>query len=255
MRLEGKTALITGAGSGIGRGTALLFAKEGASIGVADVNKKGADETVEEIKKAGGNAIALVGDIRETEVCKAWATETAEAFGNKIDILFNNAGVASMGGVVAASESEWDRVLDINLRSYYIMTKYVVKYMKKAGKGKIVSTASVEAIRGSGMLAAYCASKGGVVSLTQAMALELAKLNICVNAVCPGAVVTGMTAMFLGNEKGQERIGKQTPIGRVGWPEDIAKVVLFLSCDDADFVTGQAIVVDGGLTVGITGVV
>jgi NAD(P)-dependent dehydrogenase (short-subunit alcohol dehydrogenase family) len=256
MRLKGKVALVTGGSSGMGRATALLFSEEGAKVVIADINAEGGNETVSKIRNTGGEAIFVAGDItKETEAKKI--VEIALTNYGKLDILFNNAGIVFVKDIVETGEEEWDRVLSINLKGMFLMSKYTIPEMIKTGGGSIINMASIYGLVGATKYTAYCASKGGVIALTKAMALELAPYKIRVNCVCPGNISTPMLdkeAAIWGKiwgktpEQVQEEFIRMEPIGRLGVPKEIAYNVLFLASDESSFVTGSAVVVDGGLT-------
>jgi NAD(P)-dependent dehydrogenase (short-subunit alcohol dehydrogenase family) len=251
MRLAEKVALITGGTSGTGRATALLFAQEGAKIAITGRNETRGREVVEGIKQAGGTAIFVRSDVRFAEECRRAVEETLQAFG-RLDILFNNAGVLYANTVPDCSEEEWDLTLDTNLKGTYLMSKFALLTMIAQGSGVIINNASGWGLVGGDAAAAYCASKGGVVLLTKAMAIDHARQGIRVNCVCPGDVDTPMLP-----EDAQRRGMKweaylasaaNRPMGRIGKPEEIAKAVLFLASDDSSFVTGAVLAVDGGGT-------
>jgi NAD(P)-dependent dehydrogenase (short-subunit alcohol dehydrogenase family) len=249
-KLEGKVALVTGAGSGMGRGVALLFGREGARIGVADCVATAARETAKMIVDGGGQAVAIETDVRKASDAERMVRVTVQSFG-RLDILSNNAGVNQVYAPAAdITEEEWDRVVDTNLKGYFLGCKYAIPVMLGKGGGVIVNTASTGALRGDFNSAAYCASKGGVLQLTRSMALDYARHNIRVNAICPGLTASGMSHDFVSNPELVEAWMKFQPIKMVGQPEDVARVALFLASDDARYITGAHIVVDGGLTVG-----
>jgi NAD(P)-dependent dehydrogenase (short-subunit alcohol dehydrogenase family) len=245
----GKVAFVTGAGSGIGRATALAFAREGARVVVTDVSEQGNEETARMIEQAGGQALALTCDVRRTEDVKRALDRTIETFG-RLDVAFNNAGV-EQGPVALAdlAEEDWDRILDIDLRGIFLCMKYEILQMLKQGGGAIVNTSSGAGVKGF-KGAAYVAAKHGVIGLTRAAALEYALSNIRINAVAPGIIDTSMMQRFTGGTtEGRESVISQEPIGRMGRPEEIAAAVLWLGSDAASFVTGATMVVDGGQTV------
>lgn len=247
MRLEGKVALITGAGSGIGRASALLFAREGARLVVADLSERKAAATVELIGDAGGESIAVAVDVRTSDGCAAMVAAAVDRWG-RLDILFNNAGTTRPGRAPELSEEDWDLVLDTNLKAVWLGCKHAIPEMRKVGGGAIVNTASVEGIVGDRASVAYCASKAGVVNLTRCLAVDHAQENIRANCVCPGVIGTPPVLRWLvPDDAQQERLGGLHPLGRLGRPDEVAAVALFLASDDSSFVTGAAVPVDGGL--------
>ncbi|MCI0810925.1 MAG: SDR family oxidoreductase [Chloroflexi bacterium] len=247
--LDGKTALVTGGGSGIGRATSLAYAQEGARVVVADVNVEGGEETVQLIKEAGGEAILVHADVAKPEDTQAMVAQAVEAFGS-LDCAFNNAGIS--GGTdrrLTADylEEDWDRVVGINLKGVWLCMKAEIPQMLKQGGGAIVNTASVAGLVAITGTVAYIAAKHGVTGLTKAAALEYAKSGIRVNAVCPGYIQTPMVqGIFVENEGFEERVASRHPIGRLGEPSEIAAAVIWLSSDAASFVTGHNMPVDGG---------
>jgi len=247
--LNGKVALVTGGASGIGRATAVLFARQGAAVTVVDVNEPDGRAVVQTIIDEGGQAIFVCGDVSRAEDCQLAVRQTVEQLG-KLDILFNNAGIIRRLSVIETSEEEWDRVMAINVKSVFLLSKYVIPIMAEAGGGVIINTASGWGLVGGRNAASYCASKGAVVLLTKAMALDHGAQNIRVNCICPGDTDTPMLsneAQQLGKSKEQFLAeSAQRPLQRVGSPEEIAQAALFLASDASSFVTGIALVVDGG---------
>lgn len=251
MKLQDKVAIITGAGSGIGKATAELFAREGASVVIADINGEAAQKVAQGIKAAGGKAEPIMVDVTKTDDIKAMINKAVETYG-KLDILFNNAGLPGES-FDDTTEEKWRLVMDINVTAPFLASKLAAAEMKKAGGGCIVMTGSTGGIRAGGRSASYATSKAAVIMLARALAKVLAKDKIRVNSVCPGSTYTGMTEAFLGYPKTEEerraRQAAQTgPMGRQGKPEEIAAAVLFLVSDDSSYVTGHALMVDGGLT-------
>jgi NAD(P)-dependent dehydrogenase (short-subunit alcohol dehydrogenase family) len=251
MRLAGKVALITGGTSGMGRATAVLFAQEGARVAITGRNELRGQEVVEEIEQASGTVIFIRSDVRFAEECRRAVEETLQAFG-RLDILFNNAGVLCANTVLDCAEEEWDLTLDTNLKGTYLMSKFALPAMIAQGSGVIINNASGWGLVGGDAAAAYCASKGGVVLLTKAMAIDHARQGIRVNCVCPGDVDTPMLPEDAQRRgmKWEEYLASAAnrPMGRIGRPEEIAKAVLFLASDDSSFVTGAVLAVDGGGT-------
>jgi NAD(P)-dependent dehydrogenase (short-subunit alcohol dehydrogenase family) len=247
--LANKVALITGAASGIGRATAQLFAREGASIAIADLNATAAKTLTEEIASTGHRAIFEPTDVTSEPDCRRIVERTLNEFG-RIDILFNNAGIIRRATVIDLNEQDWDRVMAVNVKSIFLMSKHVIPVMEKAGGGSIINTASGWGLAGGAKAAVYCASKGAVVLLTKAMAIDHGPQKIRVNCICPGDTDTAMLrteAQQLG-EPGDNFLKEAAhrPLGRVGKPEEIAQAALYLASDASSFVTGTALVVDGG---------
>lgn len=248
-RLHDKVAVITGAGSGMGRASALLFAAEGAKVLVADVNERGGEETVETITAAGGRAAFLRTDVASSEDVKRMVMTALKRFGT-LDILFNNAGIAGESARLAdQSEENWHRVIGINLTGVYLGMRHAIPVMLEQGGGSIISTASVAGMVGWARAAAYSAAKGAVINLTRTAAIEYARRNIRVNCICPGVIHTPLLEGIQGDiEAGRDRLNRMQPMPRIGTPDDIAQMALYLASDDAAFVTGAAMVVDGGYT-------
>ncbi|MBI2858835.1 MAG: glucose 1-dehydrogenase [Chloroflexi bacterium] len=253
MKLKDKVAIITGGGSGIGKASATLFAKEGARVIVADINEKSANEVVAAIRKDDGVAMPVKVDVASSADIERMVKTTIATYG-RVDILFNNAGI---GGdtLENTSEKEWHRVVDINLTGPYLACLQVIPHMRKQRSGNILNTGSAGAFRAAGRSPAYSATKGGIVMLSKTLAIMLAKDNIRVNCLCPGSTDTALTDAFLGYPKTEEERRKKIearashiPLGRAAKPEEIAAVALFMVSDDAAYVTGAAWLADGGIT-------
>jgi NAD(P)-dependent dehydrogenase (short-subunit alcohol dehydrogenase family) len=251
MRLLNKVAVITGGNSGIGRATAIRFALEGAKVVIGARDIETGKEVVDFIKKNGGKAVFVKTDVASEVSVKNLVDFAVKLFG-RIDVMFNNAGVDLAKPVTETSEEELNNVLNVNLKGVFYGCKYAIPYMSKQGNGSIINTASTAGIVGLPNMAAYSASKGGVVLLTKEMAIDYAKKGIRVNCVCPGAIMTPMLKKFIDKSPNPEEtiknLGEMHPIGRIGKPEEIANAVLFLASDESSFVTGHALIVDGGLT-------
>ncbi|MDR7240247.1 SDR family NAD(P)-dependent oxidoreductase [Neobacillus drentensis] len=246
MRLLGKTAIITGGGGGIGRSTAIRFAKEGAKVAVADIDSIIGEETVRLIKEKGGEAIFVKTDVTDSEQIKALINTTKSTFG-ALHILFNNAGVGnSEVRSIDLSEQEWDRVIDINLKGVFLGIKYAVPELIKAGGGAIINTSSLLGLKGQKYVSAYNASKAGVVMLTQNASLEYGKFNIRVNAIAPGVIDTPIIDHWKQDERKWPIISRANALRRIGTPDEVANAVLFLASDEASFITGTTLSVDGG---------
>ena len=247
--LMGKVALITGGASGIGRATAELFAREGAAVGIVDIDAVAGQAVAESIAQAGGEAIFISCDVTKSEACEQAVAQVVKRW-NQLDVLFNNAGVTRRASVLGTTEEEWDWVMAVNLKSVFLMSKSALPVMIDRGSGSIVNTSSGWGLVGGKDAVSYCASKGAVVQLTRAMAVDHGPQGIRVNAICPGDTDTPMLA----NEAQQlgqthEQILAESvdrPLRRVGRPEEIAQAVLYLASDAASFVTGTTLVVDGG---------
>ena len=246
-RLEGKDALVTGAGAGIGRGIAELFAQEGARVAVLDQDGGRAEDTRREIVARGGRALALVADVGDGDALTR-AFETVAAQFGALDILVNNAGTLVRRSFERLRAEEWNRVLATNLTGVVMCTQKALPLLKQHRGSKVVNVASVAAFRHARKLSAYAASKGGLASLSQSLAVELAPHGIHVNYIYPGFIRTPMTRRYVERWLARKTMARRTPLGRLGEPEDVARVALFLASADADFVTGAGIVVDGGLS-------
>jgi NAD(P)-dependent dehydrogenase (short-subunit alcohol dehydrogenase family) len=249
MRLENKVALITGGTSGIGEATAVLFAQEGARVTITGRDEKRGQALVEKIVNHGGTAIFIRSDVRKAAECRRAVEETLRVF-DRLDILFNNAGVFCPHTILDCSEEEWDLQMDVNLKGTFLMSKAVLPHMIEQRRGVIVNNSSGWGIAGGDAAVAYCASKGGVVLLTKAMAIDHGRQGIRVNCICPGDVDTPMLpedARVRGLKWEDYLAGcANRPMGRIGTTDEIAKAALFLASDDSSFMTGAALVVDGG---------
>lgn len=249
MRLEGKVALITGGTSGIGSATAIRFAGEGAAVVITGRNSERGEQVVEDIVANGGEALFIRSDVRNAEDCRQAVEQTLERFG-KIDVLFNNAGVFHPKSVPDCTEEEWDETIDSSLKGAFLMSKYVLPSMIENGSGSIIHTSSGWGILGGDKAAAYCAAKGGLIVMAKAMAIDHGPDGVRVNCVCPGDVLTPMLpedAARRGMSWDDYAVGAaDRPLGRIGTAEDIANAVLYLASDESSFVTGDALVVDGG---------
>jgi NAD(P)-dependent dehydrogenase (short-subunit alcohol dehydrogenase family) len=249
MRLEGKTALITGGNEGIGRATALMFVKEGAQVAITGRRKEMLDDVV---KESGGKITALHGDVSDEKHVKTAVDEFMKKFG-RIDILFNNAGVLETGTAVTTSTESWDKIININVKGIYLMCKYVVPHMQKQGGGSIINNASVAGFIGCQNVFAYNTSKGAVMQITRSLAVDHAKEGIRANTICPGFIRTKMNVDFIGNppeaQKQLDDIAAQiVPMGYRGEPDDIAYALVYMASDESKYMTGASIVVDGGWT-------
>lgn len=249
MLLENKKAVVTGGAGGIGRATSLAFAAEGASVAVVDLNADAAESVAEEIRAAGGTAIAIAADVSsEEDIIRV--VETANESLGGIDVVFNNAGIIRRTTAVQTTVEEWDRVFGVNVRAIFLMCKHVVPIMRANGGGSIVNTGSGWGLKGGGQAISYCASKGAVVNMTRALAIDHGPDGIRVNSVNPGDVDTGMLRDEA-RQLGQDQTGflaeaAERPLNRMGQPSEIAAAVVWLASDEASYVTGSALVVDGG---------
>jgi len=249
MRLRGRNTLITGGAGGIGRATAELFAREGSAVSVVDLNQEAGQQVVREISSAGGRAIFEQADVTSASDCRRVVTRTVSEFGD-IQILFNNAGIIRRASVVEITAADWDAVMAVNVRSIFLMCREVIPIMARAQGGSVINTASGWGLAGGARAAAYCASKGAVVLMTKAMAIDHGRQNIRVNCICPGDTDTAMLrgeARQLGES--EDRFLYQSanrPLGRIGEPAEMAQAALYLASDASSFVTGSALIVDGG---------
>jgi NAD(P)-dependent dehydrogenase (short-subunit alcohol dehydrogenase family) len=257
MRLKEKVSLITGAASGIGKATALVFAGEGAKVMCADVNADGAEAVARQIVDTGGEAASVKVDVAKEAEVQEMIAQTVARWG-RLDVLYNNAGIGYGMPVTQVPESEWDRLMDINLKGVFLGCKHAIPEMLKNGGGAIVNTASDAGLVGTAMLSPYCASKGGVVLFTKSLAVEWGAMGIRVNCVCPGVIRTPILDPFLQQAQAMgttqeeiwERMARAHPVGRVGEPEEVGRAVAFLASDEASFITGVALPVDGGFQAG-----
>lgn len=253
MKLRDRVALVTGGGSGIGHATSALFAQEGARVAVADIDAESAERVARQIEDAGGSAIALCGDVTSREEARSLVADTAERFG-ALHLLVNSAGITNRQLEPGLStEDAWARVLDVNLNGTFLMSLYAIEEMKKAGRGAIVNLSSIYGLVGrhesiSGQIGAYSASKGGVLQLTRDMGVSLATEGIRVNCLCPGFVDTNLTKEITADPEALSKLEGLTPMGRLGEADEIARAALFLASDDASYITGAALAIDGGYT-------
>jgi NAD(P)-dependent dehydrogenase (short-subunit alcohol dehydrogenase family) len=249
----GKVAIVTGGALGMGRATALEFGREGASVTIADIDPVAGPAAAAAIEAAGGRGLFVQADVARSVDCQRVVAETVAAFSG-VDVLFNNVGIQppdSYLNVENTPEALWDRILDVNLKSYFLMAKYAIPEIRRRGGGAIINNASVQGLQSMKGVPPYAASKGGVLSLTRQMAVEYAAENIRVLAICPGTIDTEMVRTIAAREPDGVaaaliRYGKSHPIGRIGTGQDIANVVLFLASDKASFMTGEYVCVDGG---------
>ncbi|MGO9449827.1 MAG: SDR family NAD(P)-dependent oxidoreductase [Candidatus Binataceae bacterium] len=252
-KLDKKVAVITGAASGIGRASAIRFAGEGAAVVIGDLNREGGEAAVRDCRENGGNAVFQLADVAREEDIKGLVDRAVKEFG-RLDVIYNNAGLGgAVGPLEKTTADNWDRSFAILLRAVFLGIKHAVPEMRKAGGGSIISTASIAGLRGAAGLHAYCAAKAGVISLTRSAAIELAKEKIRVNCICPGLIATPLTYNRIpgGEQTATQLFAAFQPWPRAGRPEDIAAMALFLASGDSEFVSGQAMVVDGAVTSGM----
>lgn len=247
-RLDGKVAVITGAGSGIGAATARLFAHEGARLALVDIRDEAVEQVAEEIRSKGGEVYAMQADVSNSVEVSAFIERTVSMFG-KLDILHANAGVLIPGSVHDLSEENWNKTLAVNLSGVFFCCKYAVPYLKNSGDGCIVITSSTAGLVAEKNIAAYCATKGGLIMLTKQMALDYARNGIRVNCLCPGWIDTPFNDPVIESPEAlSASIDAWVPLGRQGLPEEVAQAVLYLASEESSLVTGHALVIDGGLT-------
>ncbi|MDM0021835.1 SDR family NAD(P)-dependent oxidoreductase [Variovorax saccharolyticus] len=249
-RLKDKIAIVTGGGSGIGRGIALAYAKEGAHVVVADVNLAGAQETIAGVEAAGRRGLAIQTDVASPEQVESMVAAAHKAFG-RIDVLVNVAGIIYPVSLMDTTLEQWDRTLDINLRGNFLCMQAVGRIMIEQRKGKIINTTSILGSRARAQRGAYCASKAGIILLTQTAAMELGPLGIAVNAIAPGSIETPMVQSAPSTPEAAAKKAAAIPLQRRGDPEDLTGPAIFLASDDSDYVTGVVLTVDGGMTAGI----
>jgi NAD(P)-dependent dehydrogenase (short-subunit alcohol dehydrogenase family) len=254
MRLKDKIALITGSGSGIGRSSALLFAREGATVVVNDLSVENGEKTVEDIRREGGNAWFIRADVTEPQEVQAMVDEIIRKHG-RLDILFNNAGISGVGALHEVEPDAWDRVVRVNIRGVYLPCKYAIPHMMERRSGTIINMSSALAEIGLARRASYAATKGAVLALTKSMQVDYAPYNIRVNALLPGTIMTPFVENYLRTsydnpEEAIEGIKKRQLSGELGRPEDVARAALFLASDESSFVMGSPLYVDGGVTFG-----
>jgi NAD(P)-dependent dehydrogenase (short-subunit alcohol dehydrogenase family) len=250
MRLAEKVALITGGGSGIGRESAVLFAREGAQVVIADINEKAGEETAAQIRAGNGQAVFVKTDVSKTGDVKQMVNVAEKTFG-KLNVLFNNAGIFDDrdGSVSNTEEAVWDLVINVNLKGVFLGCQYGIPALLRAGGGSIINTASFVALSGAAVSQiAYTASKGGVLSMTREIAVEFARRNIRANAICPGPVQTPLLAELLADPERRKRRLVHIPLGRFAEAKEIAAAALFLASDESSYVTGSTFLVDGGIT-------
>jgi NAD(P)-dependent dehydrogenase (short-subunit alcohol dehydrogenase family) len=255
--LEGRVAVITGAGRGQGLAAARLFVREGAKVVINDIDQGSVDQAVASINEDGGQAVGARGDVADGEAVRGVLAKAADAFGG-LDILYNNAGVGfsakermgiAMDDILSCTEADWRRILDINLTGVFLFCKYGIPMLIERGGGVVINTASIAGLRGGPSAHAYSASKAGVIQLTKAVAVTYGQRGVRANCICPGVIDTEMIQSHMLNAEGaREAIGRRTPVGRIGTADDIAQLALYLASDSSGFLSGQAIAIDGGVT-------
>lgn len=248
MRLKNKVAIVTGGGTGIGRGIAVKFGEEGAYVVVCGRRKEPLEEVVKIIEDKGGEAIYCITDVSSSSQIQDMVETTLMKWG-QIDILVNNAGVYIADDITSMTEEEWDKVMSVDAKGVFLTSKAVLPHMLKQESGKIITIASIAGFCGFEKSAAYCAAKGAVVNLTREMALDYAHHGICVNAIAPGIIESDMTKPLLSDEQSKKAFLEKIPVGRIGLPDDIAYAAVYLASGESDYIVGQTIVVDGGWTV------
>ena len=253
MKLKDRVAVITGSASGIGRASALDFAKEGAKVVLADLNLEGARETAKQIESAGGSSVAIQTDVSASESVEALVEQTLLAFG-RVDVLFNNAAIQVNKTVEDTTVEEWNREISTNLGGVFLCSKFFLPHLRKA-KGCIVNMASVNGFFVEPTCAGYCATKGAIIALTKAMAIDHGKEGIRVNCICPGYIDAGLAWEYFEVQadpaEARRVAGKLHALGRIGRPEEVGRIAVFLASDDASFITGSAVVVSGGFGMGL----
>lgn len=248
LDLKGVRALVTGAGSGIGKAIVRRLAAGGCRVAATDVQWERVSEVARTIRDEGGDALAIRADVAKQEDVDRMTAETVSAFGG-LDVVVNNAGVGSAAFIESVQDPEIERVFGVNLVGVIRVSRAAAPYLKESGRGRIVNVASVEGIRGSGLLPVYSATKAGVIGVTRSNAVELARFGVTVNAVCPGPIQTEMLSPLLADERYHEKLIKGVPMRRLGVPEDVAGAVAFFASEESSFITGNVLVIDGGMTV------
>lgn len=249
MRLKNKVTIITGGGTGIGRGLASMFAREGSYVAVCGRRRELLEETVNLINRSGGEAIYSIADVGSLEDIES-LVETVIMKWGKVDVLVNNAGIYIPRDITSTSEEEWDDVMRTDVKSVFLMSKSILPHMLKQGKGKIINISSIAGLVGFEKSAAYCAAKGAVVNLTREMALDYAPLGIGINTIAPGVIESDMTRSLLSDERSKRSFLEKIPVGRIGVPEDIAYAAVYLASAESNFIIGQTLIVDGGWLAG-----